>query len=563
MKTPLTLLCVLIGAVSALAIEEKPVTPVLESVGLFKNGLAVVRATFPVSGPGLYRWDKVPRVVHGSFWIESDGQVSVQSTTRLLESTDATESPSGLLQKDLAGKEVTLTLKTTAGTQPADLTGTVWAVPARTDSKTWDADYSSLTNGGNPYYGYRMRMDATPPPPPTTGNFLVLTNAAGARWHVDLSSISAVAVKGPFGPTHHSEERPVLVFDVRQAPANGGLVRVTYLTKGLAWLPAYQVDLSDSKSLKIRQSAVVRNEMDDLNDSEIQLISGYPNVRFGSVDSPLWPGTGLAAFFQQINQSGSPANSMLGNIASQQMVYSNGGTSRTGASPLPDSAEQGNISDDIHYESIGKRSLKAGDSLSLDIAAASAPYERVVEWVVPDPRDTNGRYQRNNNNGNEQARDDLPWDAVRFSNPFRFPMTTASAVVMEGGKFRGQSLSEWVNPAQSTCLRITRALSIHTESSEVEAEGQRELVWIGGNDYQRTKVTGRLLVRNFRNKEVTVTVRCEFSGELVAADENPEKTLRPEGVYSVNPRRQLEWNIKLPAGQEKALTYQYSVLVDR
>ncbi len=353
----------------------------------------------------------------------------------------------------------------------------------------------------------------------------------------------------------------MLVFDVRQAPSNGGVVRVSYLTKGLAWLPAYQIDLSDPATLKIRQNAVVRNENGDLDATEIQLISGYPNVRFGSVDSPIWPGTGLAAFFQQVNQSGSSIGGVLGNNSlSGQMIYSNS-AGRGEAPPLPEVAEQGNASDDIHYESIGKHSLKAGDSLSLDIAAAAAAYERVVEWVVPDPRDGNGRYHRGS--GNEQARDDQPWDAVRFVNPFKFPMTTASAVIMEGGRFRGQSLSQWVNPGQRTSLRITKALSVRTESSEVEEEGQREIVWIGGNDYQRTKVKGRLELRNFRGKDLILTVRCEFSGELLEAEAAPEKSLRTEGVASVNPRRQLDWTLKLPAGGEKVLNYRYQVLVDR
>ena len=365
---------------------------------------------------------------------------------------------------------------------------------------------------------------------------------------------------GPFGPVKREVERPVLIFDVREAPAGGGAVRISYLTKGLAWLPAYQVDISDPAKLKIRQSAVVRNEMDDLNDSEIQLISGYPNVRFGAVDSPLWPATGLAAFFQQVNQSGSSMGGVLGNnIVSQQMVYSNS-AARMESPPLPEVNELGNVSDDIHYESIGRHSLRAGDSLSLDIASARAAYERVVDWKVPDPRGSNGRYQRNRD---ERSEDNEAWDALRFTNPFNFPMTTAAAVIVEDGRFRGQSLSQWVNPGQSTCLRITRALSVRAESGEIEEEGQREIVWIAGNDYQRTRVKGRLSLHNFRGKEVTMNIRCGFSGKLLEADGDPEKSLRTEGVSSVNPRRELTWNLKVPAGGEKELTYRYEVLVDR
>lgn len=542
----------------ALAAGESVVKPTFESVSLFKNGLAVVRATFPVSGPGSYRWDKVPRAIHGSFWIESDGEVSVLSTQRMVDLTEETEAPTGVMQRDLAGKEVMVTLKTSTATPGASFSGKVWEIPPQAPSRTWDVEYSSLSSPSYSWY-YRQSAATSPPPPPSTGGFLVLDDASGLRRHIDQASILSVESKGPFGPATRKVERPVLLFDVKKSPTQGGLVRVSWLTKGLAWMPAYQVDLTDPAKLRLRQSAVVRNESDELADTEIQLISGFPNVRFGAVDSPLWPGTALATFFQQINQSLSAGNPFLSNgIASQQMVYSNH-ASPNSTMPVADLIERGEASDDIHYESIGRHSLKPGDSLSVDVAAESAAYERVVEWVVTDGRDSDGRYQRNN----QTPRDDMPWDAVRFTNPFKFPMTTAAAMITEAGKFRGQSQSEWVNPGQRACLRITRALSVQTEASEIEEEGQREIVWIAGNDYQRTRVKGTLKVRNFRGKNLTMTIRQEFSGKMLEADQNPEAKLRTEGISSVNPRRQLDWTIQLPAGQEKELTYRYEVLVDR
>jgi hypothetical protein len=553
------------SAALVVAAEETSVIPTLESVGLFKNGLTVVHASFPVSGPGHYRWDKIPRVIHGSFWIESDGLVSMQSTTRNIVDNEADESPSGLLQSDLAGNEVTVTLKASGAAQSAVLTGKVWKLPPRPAAKTWDADYSSLsTNSGSHYYGYRSSMAAAAPAQPAepgTGGFFVLEDDSGCRRYIDQASIASITVTRAFTAPKQLEERPVLVFDVRQAPAKGAVIRVTYLMKGLAWMPAYQVDLTDPAKLKIRQNAIVRNESVDLADTEIQLISGYPNVRFGSVDSPLWSGTGLAAFFQQISQSDAPAGGS-NNVTSQMVAFNSISLSNSGgSSSLPESTELGNASDDIHYENIGKHSLKAGDSLAVDVAAAQTAYERVVEWVVPDPRDGAGRYPRDNRN--EPARADLPWDAVRFVNPFKFPMTTASAVVTESGKFRGQSLSQWVNPGQRTCLRITKALSVRTDSTEVEEEGKREIVWIGGHDYQRTSVKGQLAMKNFRGKELALVISRRFSGELLEADENPEKSLNTEGIVSVNPRRQLDWTIKLPAGGEKILNYRYQVLVRR
>jgi len=60
---------------------------------------------------------------------------------------------------------------------------------------------------------------------------------------------------------------------------------------------------------------------------------------------------------------------------------------------------------------------------------------------------------------------------------------------------------------------------------------------------------------------VDVVIRRQFSGELKSADENPQQELREEGVYSVNRRNQLTWNISLKPGEEKTLHYSYTVLV--
>jgi hypothetical protein len=538
---------------STLVTGETVVTPVIDSVGLFKNGLVIVRASFPVAGPGQYQWNQVPRIAHGSLWVESDGSVAIRSTTRMVEVAAGAELATGNLQQDLAGKTVSVTLKAdAAGAAGVMLEGEVWRIPTPVSARGWNADYSSLDP-----FSWR-RGTATPQPPtavPGTGNFLVLENGAGRRY-IDQGTIASLSVNGPFEPAARVEEQPVLIFDVSEAPAKGGAVRITYLTRGLAWLPSYRLDLSDPALLEIRLNAVVRNEMGDLKETEVQLISGYPNVRFGNVDSPLWPGTGLAAFFQQVNQSGSVAQGVLGNsIVTQQLVYLNN-PSPAAFPALPDAVE-GNASDDIHYESIGRQTMNAGDSLSLAVAAARTKYERVVEWIVPDGRDDRGRFQDVGATGNDA------WDAVRFVNPFAFPMTTAAATVVEAGKFRGQSQSGWVNPGQQTSLQITRALSVRTQASEVEEEAPREVVMIGGRNFQRTSVKGRLEVRNFRGEAVDLAIRCEFSGELLEAEGEPGRTLRTDWKSSVNPRRQLDWTVSLPAGAEKVIQYRYQVLVER
>jgi hypothetical protein len=328
----------------------------------------------------------------------------------------------------------------------------------------------------------------------------------------------------------------------------------------MAWMPSYQIDLLPENRLALRQTAVVRNELMDLKRTELQLISGYPNIQFAHVGNLLTPEATLAAFFQQISQDGGAAR---GGAMTQQIGF-NAVSNRAGpgAMPLPE-PDAGAPAEDLHYQSIGAHQLKEGDALSMEVARAEADCGRIVEWRLADYRDADGRIRRNSGHGNPPTEDDEPWDAVQFRNPLGFPMTTGAVSVLRKRRFLGQSMSAWTAPGQEVSVRINKALTVRGEHTEVEEEGKREIVWIAGDDYQRTTVKGTLKVTNMRAEPVKLVIRTDFSGKLLEADGDPETSLRISGVRSVNPRRRLEWTFTLESGKSRNLTYRYSVLVNR
>jgi hypothetical protein len=177
---------------------------------------------------------------------------------------------------------------------------------------------------------------------------------------------------------------------------------------------------------------------------------------------------------------------------------------------------------DLHYQSIGRHSLAPGESLSLQVAEARSEYERVVEWKIPDTRAPNGGYLREHERRNHTDQfDGEPWDAIIFQNPFDFPMTTAPAMLRKDGKFQGQQVSNWTNPGEETCIRITKALSISARSIENEIPDSRENLRIAGNAYYKVRVQGALKPRNHRSKPATMIINLHFSGEFIDADADP------------------------------------------
>jgi hypothetical protein len=546
---PVVFLGVMAAAVSpeCLAADSNvtPLTSRIDSIGLFKNGLAVVRRTLTLPGEGSFILTDLPEPVHGTFWIESIAPVETRMTTHEF----AIEGPPALLgdpARDLAGLEVVMRLKS----GDRRITGRVLAAEDSCGPGVWDRSYETWRSDR---WGWWAPPSIGSPSAAPSSRFIALEKAEGMEY-VDASTIASIEVRPGSEPVMRS--RPVMMLRTVDAGPKPIDVTISYLTKGIAWSPSYRIDVTNSTMLALELKAVIRNELEDLDDVSIELISGFPSVEFSHVLSPMTARTTWASFFRQLNQQRETSPQILGNVMMQQHSVA------PMLVPPDELFMQAGAGIDLHYEAIGRHSLREGDSLILSVAAGSGRYERIVDWLVPDTRDEFGRqYDEWRRRENPEEFDDSAWDAIRFRNPLDMPMTTAPAMIVAGGRFGGQHLSSWLNPGASTTLHVTKALSIRTHSTEIEESGEREIVNIGGRTFRHPIVRGELTLENHRDEAVTVHVRRRFSGELLEAELSPETRLLEVGVYSVNPRQELNWTITLEPGQRRTLTYRYSVLV--
>jgi len=523
--------------------ESLPVKSRFVSLGLFKNGLTVVRKAASIPGPGTYRIDDVPEPVHGTFWVEAGAEVEVRMTSQVVDAPIHAKVGANF-QEELVGREVVIHFRD-GKIPPA--AGKVVAIERTRGEEAWNRTYQRPR-----YYSYGRGSQSAP-----QGRFLVLDGPEG-RTYVDSSMIAYLRSKG--GERTVKQRRPVLLLTVPKTDGKPAEIYISYLAKGASWAPSYRVDISNPETLTIEQKAVVKNELGDVDGAEISLISGFPSVQFAHVTSPLSQRTTWTQFFQRLNQRIAPSHAALSNIRGQRAVTYQEPSSAAG---LDLSATPSGEGVDLHYQSLGKRTLSEGDSLAVSAASGKAPYERIVEWIVPDTRQANGRYINDYQRRQEPDKyQDAAWDAVRFKNPLPFPMTTAPAMIVSNGRFNGQRMSYWVNTGEMTTLHITKALSLRTRHVEHEEPGKREIVYVGGNDFRKVAVKGELKINNHRNEDVSLVIRRRFSGDLVSADGSPRCVLREEGVYSVNKRNELIWGFELKPSEERALTYQYSVLVD-
>jgi hypothetical protein len=544
---------------ASIAIADAPpqLETTIESVGLFKNGLAVVRRsiTLPVSEGNVFDITDLPEPVHGTFWVESAAELTITMTHADI-AVEAPRSLPGMDNGSLAGSSVTVHFKSEH--LPA-LRGVV-AAPPTVAARQWDTNYgwsqprhhwmwSGFSANGNTLYT------------PHNARQLVLETDAG-EIVLDTESVAYLRVEQR-GEAPRMR-RPVLRVTVHDAPDTASIdVGILYLTKGASWAPSYEINLEDSSQLTLRQSAVIRNELEDWNDVELLLISGFPSIEFGHVLSPLSPATDLASFFRALGEQPGLSHSSRGDVMAQTVMYND-------VHPAFDvdfaSVEGPSLAGiDLHYHSIGRRSLKAGDSMLVQTANGEASGEMIVQWSVPDDRDEWGARKNNRYAYGTIATSESNelWDAVRFRNPLDRALTTAPALVVKDGRVRGQGMLYWSGPGEQVVLPINKTLSVRAWVDEVETEDAREEVRLYNRSYWRTTVNGTMTMVNQRAEPVKMVARLEFSGELIDANGEPVTSLRGLGVWSVNPRRQMTWTVELGPGETRELAYSYSVLAPR
>lgn len=545
----------LLACVVAASEDDKEVESKVVSVALFKNGLAVVKRQVTLPGAGIVRIADVPEPVHGTFFVESNGPLEARVVKRL---TAIKKQPTlgQNLQNELTGLKVTIYGKNAK----TPVTGTVISIPKPEDDPE-EASTSPL--GWVPYSRSALSTSNT-----VASRFLLIKTENGISY-VDINEIASVEAEGTPKPEPIVENRPVLILDAG-AKSSGAMARISYLAHGISWAPSYKVVLTDAKRMTIEQNAVIRNELIDLIDTEVSVISGYPSVQFGQVISPLAANQTWERFFQQLgNQSG---NTGLSNSIMAQNMLQTVGNNRAGNGGESEPTIAPNMGDtiDLYYHSIGKRTLKKGDAVSLSTGTAQVDYERIVQWTIPDNRDQWGQPTNNRNvdpNSGEPLQDDV-WDALKFKNLLPFPMTSAPAMVLTGSNFSGQGQVLWTNKNEEATLRVNKALSIRARHVEYEnqvaetAKSERNVVDIGGRRFRKVTVDGELRLSNSRATDTKMIIKRQFSGDYLKGDDAPKIDLREEGVWTVNKRNELQWTIVLKPGAERTVKFQYAVLVN-
>jgi hypothetical protein len=526
----------------------------LQQVALFKNGLGffISEVTCPKK-KNMFSFIPSVAASHGTFWVAYPPKVNFESLTAKeveLEKSIEAISIEELLRANV-GKEVQLSFDNKGET-------TIHGVLSSFAENRSQPQPDPYAPGSMDYSNVPRYIQ-----PPIQASLIIVKTEEGDV-AIDSQAVRRAKVIGDKLEKTFSSKSKSMQFDVKLgAPADGEKFTVSYLAKGITWAPSYIVDITESDKARISAKAAVINEACDLDNVTIQLVTGFPNLQFADVISPLAMKENLAQFLQALvrRQSEQGRRGDMSGVMSQR-VAAYEMPSREVIMPAYGAAEAGRVAEDLFLYPVEKVHLAKGEVGYLPLFTESVPYKHIYQWKIPDYVDEEDRYSYRER-GREEEPVEQVWHCLRMENTTKVPWTTAPAETVKEGLILGQDTLEYTPVKAETTLKITQAVSVKAEQVELETDRKRDAAQFYGYHYDLVTVNGKLSVTNFQEKAITLEITKTLSGEVKSSQPQAKIESLARGLRRMNGVKKLTWTIELEPGQQTQLDYIYEVYVRR
>lgn len=449
------------------------------------------------------------------------------------------------------------------------------------------------------------------------GRDVVTLKMADGQRAVSIARVTELA-------SSKSELRLEVEVDAADAPKSyritkskaGGRVRMTSLEPGLSWIPAYRIDLSDTKNATVIATSTIFNEDYDLRNVRARLVTGFPAARYRNVPEPLAARSGLPEWLAALARpeiqpplrrdvAAVPAyggvpngidfitydptdNSIVASAEYGRANYANrgyggmggggfGGAASASYDGIQEGGGSGEALGELFFYEIPPLTLAKGVRRQENLFRFDAPYRHVNTFEIGPEYDENLNPIRRNQSdlppGDEYARRQADaraareaiWHEVEFENKAGQSLTGAVGSVVEDEELLGQGTVEFTPPGGKALVRLDRALDLVLDRREEvvlrEPGAVKSTRFVGA--YDRVTIRGTITVRNPRRESVILKGRKRTIGEMTIASPNG-KIMNTEALLNgANGTSTAEWEVTVAPGATANLTYTYLLLTNR
>ena len=528
------------------------------AVAAFKNGLAFVVKQGDVRlEAGVGNLEPVPNATLGSLWIApNDAGASLDRVVARRNKLSVQQSLTTLADVLLAnaGKVVTV-VDNSQKEYTGEIVGFRQAQPAE---KASDGSAPLSNSSGESLYAIGL---TSAPQPHGAPEFLLL-KSDGKLLALYFHNIARVILPADSVlQQSQEEERGTLQFKIKGVTDHASLT-MGYLEHGLGWTPSYLISLQDDKKAQITMQAVLVNDAEDLRNTDLFFVVGVPNFAYSNLPSPMTLQQSLLEFMQAAAKK-DDMSSRYSNAIMGQAVGGMLDRDALAAPGLTSTAEelQGVQEEDLFLYSRKDVTLARGERATYNVFSDTVSYEHIYEWNLDDqPRvDGFGNPQSIPVTGSDRSLKENVWHALRLKNTTKFPWTSAPTLVISGTKPIAQDTVPYTPKSATSDLKLTIATDIRASHEENEVERQRDVQRRHNYNYDEVTVEGKLTIKNYKSKEVRLSIADRVRGTLESQTDNGKSEKLAEAIAVDNPLTRLTWEVTLQAGEEKVIKYRYKV----
>ena len=268
-------------------------------------------------------------------------------------------------------------------------------------------------------------------------------------------------------------------------------VAMTYLERGIRWLPSYVIRLVDDKQVELLLRASLVNDAEDLEDSTVYFVVGVPSFAYHQELDPLVLnriGPAIQPRFD-VSQLRSQA------AVSAEARQAPGLGAYIPPRELPSLPGEG-VGALFMYE-VKSVTLKVGEVGMLTVFADKVPYRTVYEW---------------------DAEGEDVWQCLELNNTTAMPWTTAPAATYRDWRMIGQDTLKYTPVGAKKNVKVTVSRNIGTSYREEEIDRQLAALKRTNVVYDLITLKASLELTSYQDEPVEIAVSKSVEGELLGDD---------------------------------------------
>jgi hypothetical protein len=403
-----------------------------------------------------------------------------------------------------------------------------------------------------------------------SGTALLVRTNTGKYYTNDISNCKSVEFsEKPNILLTQKESKRIIKLEFAKKSASQSL-QMMYLAKGLSWVPSYHIDLLNETQAKVTLRATLMNDLEDLENANLNLVVGVPNFAYTYLSSPLVSTESVINFLNQLNRysnqyyDGSVSSGAVrrGDITMQSFSNVMSSDVEGEDETLPSIETEGKQSEDFFFYQLKNITLKKQGRTFQDILQQSTTYEHLYEVNL----NSNNTSRYTNPNESTYENISLVKHAITIKNESKFPWTTGTVLLTKPLDGVTQPISQdklnYTPIGGKVKIPLTVVPDVSVKDSEKEIDRKVGMKLKDGYFYDLVTVEAKIDIKSFRNSAIELKINRSFTGEGLKCDIAwAIQKLVSTNSYNYNASSSAEWKIKLEAGKNETITYQYQFYV--